>query len=43
MENTEKKMSVSSERIKRAALHWSNLLEGYNNMAKFQQITSTKK
>ena len=34
MENTEKKMSVSSERIKRAALHWSNLLEGYNNMAK---------
>lgn len=34
MENNTKKMSINSERLKRAAIHWQNLLDGYNNMAK---------
>lgn len=34
MEIIERKMSINSERLKKAARHWTNLLEGYNNMAK---------
>lgn len=34
MEINEGRMSINSERLKKAARHWTSLLEGYNNMAK---------